>query len=90
MLVAVLVGVLWEVFLSDPPGGGGWVLASAGGYMAQIADFAPSRSFKLDSKGWGFFSSGSSILPRKWPAKMTKTRQNENENFQNMAVRDDS
>ena len=30
------------------------------------------------------------ILARKWLAKMTKTRQNENENFQTMANRDDS
>ena len=30
------------------------------------------------------------ILARKWLAKMTKTRQNENENFQTMTNRDDS
>ena len=30
------------------------------------------------------------MLARKWLAKMTKTRQNENENFQTMANRDDS
>ena len=35
-------------------------------------------------------SHGSSILPRKWLAKMTKTRQNENENVQTMTNRDDS
>ena len=78
MLVAVLVGVLWEVFLSDPPGGGGWVLASAGGYMAQVAGFASSHWFKLDSKWYFFF--GSSILPRKWLAKMTKTRHPQSSN----------
>ena len=33
---------------------------------------------------------GRSILARKWLAKMTKTRQNENENFQTMTNRDDS
>ena len=32
---------------------------------------------------------GRSILARKWLAKMTKTRQNENENFQTMTNRDD-
>ena len=33
---------------------------------------------------------GRSILARKWLAKMTKTRQNENENFQTTTNRDDS
>ena len=33
---------------------------------------------------------GRSILARKWLAKMAKTRQNENENFQTMTDRDDS
>ena len=37
------------------------------------------------------FFFGRSILARKWLAKkMTKTRQNENENFQTMTNRDDS
>ena len=48
---------------------------------------------KPDSK-WDFFF-GRCILARKWLvakmiAKMTKIRQNENENFQTMANRDDS
>ena len=51
---------------------------------------ARSRYLKPDSE-WDFFF-GRSILARKWLANMTKTRQNENENFQTMAManRDDS
>ena len=48
----------------------------------------PVSLIKPDSK-WDFFF-GRSILAWKWLAKMTKTRQNENENFQTMTNRDDS
>ena len=50
--------------------------------------YGGSCGFRSDST-WDFFF-GRSILAREWLAKMTKTRQNENENFQTMTNRDDS
>ena len=58
-------------------------------FMGEAAGSASSRWYKPDSE-WDVFSGARSILPRKWLAKMTKTRQNENENFQTMTNRDDS
>ena len=57
-------------------------------FMGEAADLARLSLIQAGFQVGLFF--GRSILARKWLAKMTKTRQNDNENFQTMTNRGDS
>ena len=65
-------------------------LSSVGCRLRQTRPWLGLVDLSRIPSGTFFFFFGRSILARKWPAEMTKTRQNENENFQSMANRENS
>ena len=88
-LLTVFNGALLSLkkWCDQSPGRRKFCLASGGCKLEPTRPWLGLVGLSRIPSGTFFFRCTSS---RKWPAKMTKTRQNENENFQTMTNRDDS